>query len=61
MVELVNKLQVLGLLGEDLLHTVNGREYVTTQQLRKEVLQAVEQAGGRIALVCRILSPCMHA
>ncbi len=50
-VELINKLQQLGLLGDDLLHTMNGREYVTTEHLRKEVLQTVEQAGGRIALV----------
>ena len=51
MVELINKLQQLGLLGDDLLHTINGREYVTPEHLRKEVIEAVDQAGGRIALV----------
>lgn len=50
-VELVLKLQQLGLLGSDLLYTVNGREYVTPERLRQEVADAVEQAGGRIALV----------
>lgn len=51
MVELVNKLQELGLLGQDLLHSINGREYLTPEHLRKEVLQAVEQAGGRVTVV----------
>ena len=60
MVELINKLQQLGLLGDDLLHTMNGREYVTTEHLRKEVLQAVEQAGGRIALVRPSPSSACH-
>ena len=55
-VELINKLQQLGLLGDDLLHTVNGREYVTTEHLRKEVLEAVETAGRRIALVMAVSS-----
>ena len=50
-VELINKLQQLGLLGDDLLHTINGREYVTPEHLRKEVIEAIDQAGGRIALV----------
>lgn len=51
MVELINKLQQLGLLGDGLLHTVNGREYVTPEHLRQEVVQAVKQSDGRIALV----------
>ena len=50
-VELVSKLQELGLLGPDLLHSINGREYLTPEHLRTEILQAVEQAGGRIAIV----------
>ena len=50
-VELVSKLQELGLLGPDLLHSINGREYLTPERLRTEILQAVEQAGGRIAVV----------
>ncbi|KAA6426767.1 MAG: hypothetical protein FRX49_03092 [Trebouxia sp. A1-2] len=50
-VELVNKLQECGLLGEDLLHSVNGREYVTAAHLKVEVTDAVNEAGGRIAVV----------
>ncbi|DBB10622.1 TPA: hypothetical protein ACH3X3_007133 [Trebouxia sp. C0006] len=50
-VELVNKLQECGLLGEDLLHSVNGREYVTAAHLTIEVTDAVNGAGGRIAVV----------
>jgi len=42
------------LLGEDLLHSVNGREYVTAAHLKIEVTDAVNGAGGRIAVVrCR--------
>ena len=51
MVELVNKLQELGLLGSDLLHSINGREYITPDCLCQEVKQAVSQAGGRVAVV----------
>ena len=50
-VELVNKLQDFGLLGDDLLHTVNGREYVTADHLKTEVVDAVNTAGGRTAVV----------
>lgn len=50
-VELVNKLKAAGLLGDGLLHTVNGREYVTRKHLKKEIASAVDSAGGRIALV----------
>lgn len=50
-VELVNKLQECGLLGDDLLHTVNGREYVTTDHLKTEVTDAVNLTGGRTAVV----------
>ena len=50
-VELVSKLQERGLLGPDLLHTINGREYLTPERLRGEVVDAVAGAGGRIALV----------
>ena len=49
--ELINKLNELGLLGDGLLHTVNGREYVTPEHLRKEIVETVEQAGGRMSLV----------
>ena len=50
-VELINKLNQLGFLGDGLLHTVNGREYVTPEHLRKELMESVEQAGGRMSLV----------
>ena len=50
-VELVNKLQELGLLGDDLLHSTNGRAYLTADHLRKEVLDTVRDAGGRIPVV----------
>ncbi len=50
-VELVSKLRQLGFLGDDLLHSINGREYLTPDHLCKEVKDAVSQAGGRVALV----------
>ena len=42
-VDLVNKLKQLGLLGDDLLHTINGKEYITIDQLRTEVEMALKQ------------------
>lgn len=45
-IELVNKLKQLGILGEELLYTINGKEYITTDQLRKEVEQALHQVEG---------------
>ena len=53
MVELVNKLHQLGLLGYDLLHSVNGKEFITTGQLRKELLDTLTEAGGRESLVSK--------
>ena len=50
-VELVNKLQQLGFLGDDLLHTINGKEYLTTDHLCRQVAEAVADAGGRVAVV----------
>ena len=50
-VELVSKLQALGLLSDDLLHSINGQEYITADYLREEVAGAVDSAGGRIAIV----------
>ncbi|KAK9817206.1 hypothetical protein WJX72_011062 [[Myrmecia] bisecta] len=50
-VELVSKLKGLGLLGDDLLHSINGREYLTAAHLCGEIKDAVAQAGGRIPLV----------
>jgi hypothetical protein len=46
----VNKLKQLGLLGDDLLHTVNGKEYITVKQLRMEMRSKVHKQG-RISLV----------
>lgn len=51
MVELVVKLKALGLLGEELLYTTNGKEYVTRERAAAEVKAAVRAAGGRIPLV----------
>lgn len=50
-VELVLKLQQMGLLDTELLYTVNGREYLTIDQLRTEVQSLIKAAGGRIAVV----------
>ena len=50
-VELVSKLRALGLLSDDLLHSISGQEYVTAGYLRQEVAGAVDSAGGRIAIV----------
>ena len=50
-VELINKLQKLGMLSDGLLHTLDGREYLTTEHLQQQILEAVEESGGRIALV----------
>ena len=50
-VELVNKLKQLGLLGDELLYTTSGREYITRERLQEEARAAVDQAGGRMALV----------
>ena len=58
-VELVSKLQELGFLDSDLLHSINGREYLTPEHLRIEVLQAVERSGGRVAVV-RSSTRCEH-
>jgi hypothetical protein len=49
-VELVIKLKQLGLLGDDLLHTINGKEYITTKRLRADVEGALRAAGGRLEL-----------
>jgi hypothetical protein len=56
-VELVNKLKSRGLLDDvGLLHTVNGKEYITRDRVKGEVKAAVARAGGRIELV-RIEKP----
>lgn len=51
-VELVTKLKALQYFdGDELLHSTNGREYITRQRLRDEVVSAVDAAGGRLPLV----------
>jgi hypothetical protein len=50
----VNKLKACGRLDSDLLHTVNGREYVTQKRLRQDIARQLQLAGGRIA----VSSPC---
>ena len=49
-VELVNKLKDMGLLGEDLMHTVNGKEYITKNRLQEEMKSQLFSSGGRLAL-----------
>lgn len=41
----------LGILGDDLLYTLNGREYLTTARLRLEVEACLRRAGGRLPLI----------
>jgi hypothetical protein len=50
-VELVNKLKQLGYLGDDLLYTINGKEYITTDRLRADIQDGLKQSGGRLELV----------
>jgi hypothetical protein len=45
-IELVNRLKALGLLGEDLLYTINGKEYITTARLKEEIGAALRQVSG---------------
>lgn len=49
-VELVTKLQELGLLDSDLLHTVSGREYLTQDHLKAEMETEIKRLG-RISLI----------
>eukprot|EP00775_Hariotina_reticulata_P003488 gene3488-3758_t len=49
-VELVIKLKQLGFFGEELLHTINGKEYITTDRLKTDIQAALRQAGGRLEL-----------
>ena len=50
-VELIIKLKELGFLDSDLLHTSNGREYVTRSQLVEELGEVLQGCGGRLSLV----------
>ncbi|KAK3410048.1 hypothetical protein EUGRSUZ_J02099 [Eucalyptus grandis] len=49
-VELVQKLQELRIIDFDLLHTVSGKEYITPDQLRHEMLSEVQKLG-RVSLI----------
>lgn len=41
----------MGFFNDDLLHTSNGREYITRPRLEQEVATAIDAAGGRLPLV----------
>ncbi|CAN0853952.1 E3 UFM1-protein ligase 1 homolog [Linum grandiflorum] len=49
-VELVQKLQELHIIDFDLLHTVSGKEYITPDQLRREMVAEVKRSG-RVSLI----------
>ncbi|CAN1283111.1 E3 UFM1-protein ligase 1 homolog [Linum perenne] len=49
-VELVQKLQELQIIDFDLLHTVSGKEYITPDQLRLEMVAEVKKSG-RVSLI----------
>lgn len=49
-VELIIKLKQLGVFGDELLHTMNGKEYITTDRLKVDIQTALRQAGGRLEL-----------
>lgn len=46
-VELVIKLKALGILGGDLLHTTNGREFITPSRLKTEVSEALTSVSAK--------------
>ncbi|KAG7559858.1 E3 UFM1-protein ligase 1 [Arabidopsis thaliana x Arabidopsis arenosa] len=49
-VELVQKLQELGVIDFDLLHTVTGKEYITQEQLRNEITREISKLG-RVSVI----------
>ncbi|OVA03560.1 E3 UFM1-protein ligase 1 [Macleaya cordata] len=49
-VELVQKLQELNIIDFDLLHTVTGKEYITPDQLRFEMVTEIKKSG-RVSLI----------
>ncbi|GLU11700.1 hypothetical protein SLE2022_284260 [Rubroshorea leprosula] len=49
-VELVQKLQELHIIDFELLHTVSGKEYITPEQLRHEIVAEVKKLG-RVSLI----------
>lgn len=50
-VDLIEKVKKIGVLEDTLLHTTNGKEYVTTGKLIEEISETVEAQGGRVAIV----------
>jgi hypothetical protein len=50
-IELITKLKQLGFFDDDLLHTSNGREFITRAKLQDEVTAAIDAAGGRLPMV----------
>ncbi|XP_071715518.1 E3 UFM1-protein ligase 1 homolog [Rutidosis leptorrhynchoides] len=49
-VELIQKLQLLHIIDFDLLHTVSGKEYITPDQLRIEIVSQIKKLG-RVSLI----------
>ncbi|KAI3913799.1 hypothetical protein MKW92_024195 [Papaver armeniacum] len=49
-VELVQKLQELRIIDFDLLHTVSGKEYITPDQLKYEMITEIKKSG-RVSLI----------
>lgn len=49
-VELVQKLQQLHIIDFDLLHTVSGKEYITPEHLRLEIVSEIKKLG-RVSLI----------
>ena len=50
-VDLVNKMIKLGYLEDTLMHTLDGKEYVTQDRLDAEIKREVKRAGGRIPVI----------
>eukprot|EP00890_Picochlorum_soloecismus_P002965 jgi/Picsp_1/366/NSC_00364-R1_e3 ufm1-protein ligase 1-like protein len=50
-VELIIKLRELRYLGNDLLYTTSGREYITRDKLKEELYETLNEHGGRLSLV----------
>lgn len=50
-VDLIEKIKNLGILGDSLLHTTNGKEYVTTGRLVEEIYDCLEDQGGRVSII----------
>jgi E3 UFM1-protein ligase 1 len=49
-VEIVDILKQQGLI-RDIVHTANGREYITKAKVKEEIKQILKECGGRIAVV----------